>query len=76
VTPADAIAGRLRALRTERGLTQATVAERSGITRTNVMRHEAGVHSPSLTSVLRLARALEVPPSALLSALDAPEVQP
>lgn len=64
---------RLRQIRTERGLPQEELAYRTNLHTTAVGRFERGVREPRLTTILRLARGLEVPPSALMDDLRWPE---
>lgn len=61
------IALRLRELRKEKGLTANEVARRSGIQRPNISRMESGKHVPTVDTLDRLARALEVPLALLVS---------
>jgi len=49
----------LRITRREAGLTQAQLAEKSGITQAEISRIEKGRYSPRLVTFLRLARALK-----------------
>jgi len=56
----------LRAARKRLGLTQEEVAERSGVHPTEVSRIEAGKRDPRISTLLRLARAVEVEPGRLL----------
>ena len=56
----------LRDARKRLGLTQEDVAERSGVHPTEVSRIEAGKRDPRISTLLRLARALEVRPGELL----------
>jgi transcriptional regulator with XRE-family HTH domain len=56
----------LRRLRTKRGLSQQTLAEKSGLSREYVARLETGQHNPSLATLQRLATALGVPVTRLL----------
>lgn len=58
---------RLRQLRLEAGLTQAELAKRTGIHRPNIARVEAGRHTPSLETLARLAAAIGVPTTRVLS---------
>jgi putative transcriptional regulator len=51
----------LLALRTERGLTQAALAEMVGVSRKTINTVENGVFVPSTLLALRLARALRRP---------------
>lgn len=72
------VAGNLRRLRRERGLSQATLAERSGISRRTIINLEAGEANISLSGLDRVAGALDTDfitlvaePSALLTAVNA-----
>jgi transcriptional regulator with XRE-family HTH domain len=56
----------LRAARKKLGLTQEQVAERSGVHSTEVSRIEAGKRDPQVSTLRKLAAALEVPPGELL----------
>lgn len=58
---AEKLANRLRALRTERDLTQAALAELVGVSRKTINTVENGVFVPSTTLALKLARALGRP---------------
>ena len=55
---AEALGNRLRALRAERDLTQAALAEAVGVSRKTVNTVENGVFVPSTTLALKLAAAL------------------
>jgi transcriptional regulator with XRE-family HTH domain len=50
----------LQRLRTSRGLTQEQLAVTAGLTRTFVTRMELGQYDPSLSTLVRLAKALRV----------------
>jgi transcriptional regulator with XRE-family HTH domain len=56
----------LREARDKLGLTQEQVAERSGVQAGEVSRIEAGKRDPQISTVLKLAKALEVAPGQLL----------
>ena len=56
----------LKAARKWLGLTPEEVAHRSGVHATEVSRIEAGKRDPQISTVLRLAKAVEVPPGQLL----------
>ena len=58
---AEALANRLLAIRTERGLTQAALAELVGVSRKTINTVENGIFVPSTTLALKLARALARP---------------
>lgn len=66
----QAVAARIRELRTHRGLTQAELARRMGITEGNVSRLETGGRAPSLRTIARVAAALGVEPAELLTRGD------
>jgi XRE family transcriptional regulator, fatty acid utilization regulator len=56
----------LREARTRLELTQEQVAERSGVHATEVSRIEAGKRDPKVSTLERLAAAVELPPGQLL----------
>ena len=56
----------LRRARERRDLTQEQVAERSGVHATEVSRIEAGKRDPKVSTLERLAAAVEVSPGELL----------
>lgn len=58
---------RLRALRAERDLTQAALAELVGVSRKTINTVENGVFVPSTTLALKLARALGCPVETIFS---------
>jgi DNA-binding XRE family transcriptional regulator len=64
---------RLRQVRTECGISQDVLARRTDLHTTAIGRFERGAREPRLTTILRLARGLEVPPSALMDELRWPE---
>jgi putative transcriptional regulator len=59
--PPEQLGNRLNALRTERGLTQAALADLVGVSRKTINTVENGVFVPSTTLALKLARALDRP---------------
>ena len=67
---AEGLSNRLHDLRAERGLTQAALAERVGVSRKTVNTVENGVFIPSTLLALRLARALGCPVEAIFSLED------
>ena len=67
---AEQLSNRLRDLRTERGLTQAALAERVGVSRKTVNTVENGVFIPSALLALKLARALDCAVEAIFSLED------
>ena len=56
----------LQRIRTNRGLTQEQLAVTAGLTRTFVTRMELGQYDPSLSTLVRLAKALRVSVTELL----------
>lgn len=64
---ADRLDNRLLAVRSERGLTQAALAELVGVSRKTINTVENGVFIPSTVLALKLARALGEPVETLFS---------
>lgn len=62
-----AFARRLRALRQMRGYSQEQLASLAGMDRTYVSSCEAGRRNATIKTIVRLAKALEVDPAALVS---------
>lgn len=60
------VARRLREARTRRGLTQAELAERAGMTRTALVTIERGKQRLAVHHLVALANALEMEPAMLL----------
>jgi putative transcriptional regulator len=58
--PDAELGNNLKDLRARRGLTQAELAERVGVSRKTINTVENGVFTPSATLALKLARALDV----------------
>ncbi|MFF9217424.1 helix-turn-helix domain-containing protein [Streptomyces viridosporus] len=65
----------LRQLREEKGLTLEELAEISGMSFRGIIYIEHGRRNPSLTTILALARGLQIAPSSLLHVFDAPSRQ-
>ena len=57
----------IRKLRREKGLSQATLANRAGLSREYVNKIEAGKYDPPLSTLNALAKALRVKPARLLA---------
>lgn len=57
---------KLREVRERMFVTQAELAERSGVTESNISRIESGLQVPRLSTVRRLASALDVSPAELV----------
>lgn len=57
---------RLKKLRTERNLTQVSLAKEAGISREYLARLEGGRQDPTLTTLTKLAKALKVTVGELL----------
>jgi transcriptional regulator with XRE-family HTH domain len=60
------IGKRLRALRESRGLSQGDIEKRSGLLRSYISRVEGGYTAPSLSTLEKFAKAMEVEPYQLL----------
>jgi transcriptional regulator with XRE-family HTH domain len=58
---------RLRAARLRRFLTQQQLAEKAGTSKANISRLESGEQKARMSTVLRLAAALDVPPEELVA---------
>jgi len=65
---------RLRELRNKRALTQGQLGERAGLTTAHISNLEHGFTIPNLTTILRLAVALECKVTALTSVFDKADV--
>jgi len=60
------VAALLRQYRQQRALSQDELAEAAGVSRTTILKLEAGQRQPRPKTLRKLARALRVKPSALL----------
>jgi transcriptional regulator with XRE-family HTH domain len=56
----------LRAARKKLGLSQVEVSQRSGVEQGEVSRIERGIRDPQVSTLKKLAAAVEVPPGRLL----------
>jgi transcriptional regulator with XRE-family HTH domain len=63
---ANRFAMRLKRLREKRGMTQAALATKVGMSRAYLARLEMGRHDPPLSRLRKLAKALQVPVTDLL----------
>jgi transcriptional regulator with XRE-family HTH domain len=61
----------IRELRAERGVSQEALALKCGLDRTYIGGIERGERNPSLTNVFKIARTLDVTPSAILARTEA-----
>jgi transcriptional regulator with XRE-family HTH domain len=66
----EAFGERLRKLRIERGISQDDLAYRTGIHPTAIGRLERGAREPRLTTILRIARGLDIHPGVLVDGLE------
>ena len=66
MTPGERMAKRLKTLRRRRGLTQEALAAKAGLSRTYLARLETARQDPTLSTLVKLAKALGVPVTALL----------
>lgn len=61
----------LRELRTAKGISQERLAFTGDLDRTFISLLERGKRQPSLTSILQIARALDIPPGEIVDAVYA-----
>jgi transcriptional regulator with XRE-family HTH domain len=69
-TPQARFARNVERLREERDLTQEQLGWAAGIHQTAIARIESGERKPTLDTVFKLARGLEVPPAKLFAGID------
>lgn len=67
---AKRFARRLRDTRLESGLSQSELADRAGVSHSEIYRLEAGTREPRLGTVVELARGLGIDTSELVAGLD------
>jgi len=60
----------LRQQRLARGWSQSVLSAKSKVDRTYISQIECGIHSPTITVLCRLSRALQVQPSVLVTRLE------
>ncbi len=65
--PAPSVGANLRRLRSRRGLSLERLAQRSGVSRAMLSQIELGHSAPTITLLWKIARALDVPFSALIA---------
>lgn len=63
---AQAFGAAVRALRTERGIAQETLANLAGVERSHMGKIERGEHAPSLAIIFKIAVALECSAAVLM----------
>jgi transcriptional regulator with XRE-family HTH domain len=66
MTPGERMAKRLKTVRRRRGLTQEALAAKAGLSRTYLARLETARQDPTLSTLVKLAKALGVPVTRLL----------
>jgi transcriptional regulator with XRE-family HTH domain len=69
--PAQAFGAAVRALRTEQGVAQETLANLADIERSHMGKIERGEHIPSLPLIFKIAAALECGATDLMAATEA-----
>ena len=63
----------IRNRRKELGMNQAELSKRSTLSQAHVSRIEAGISYPSVFTILKLAKGLQLPPEALIAAAESHE---
>jgi transcriptional regulator with XRE-family HTH domain len=66
----ERFAANLRAQRERRGLSQEALGHASGLHRTEISLLERAGREPRLSTIVKVARALRVPPATLLDGID------
>jgi len=67
---------RVRAARTEAGITQLELAGLAGVHETNISKLERGESDPKFSSLIRIAAALEVDPADFVRGIGADQLPP
>jgi len=62
----ERVAARVKKLRAKRGISQETLAEKTGLNRLTIARLEAAAHPPNVETLDKIARALQVTVAALV----------
>jgi transcriptional regulator with XRE-family HTH domain len=68
-TPPERFAANVARLREERGMTQEALGWACGIAQTTIARIESGERRPTLGTIFKLARGLDVPPADLFAGI-------
>lgn len=68
--PRAIFAANIARIRERRGLTQEQLGWAAGIHQTAIARIEKGERKPTLETIFKLARGLEVPPAELFAGID------
>jgi XRE family transcriptional regulator, regulator of sulfur utilization len=68
--PVERFAKNLRQARIKRGLTQEALENASGLDRSEISLLERARREPRLSTIVRLARALKMPPKSLLDRIE------
>ena len=74
--PALAFGAAVRAIRTEEGIAQETLAHLAGIERSHMGKIERGEHVPTLPLILKIARALKCSSAHLMALTEAKLAEP
>ncbi|HHF0457880.1 helix-turn-helix transcriptional regulator [Pseudomonas aeruginosa] len=67
---AQAFGAAVRALRTERGIAQETLANLAGVERSHMGKVERGEHAPTLAIIFKIAKALECSTAVLMTEME------
>lgn len=67
---AQAFGAAVRALRTERGIAQETLANLAGVERSHMGKIERGEHAPTLAIIFKIAKALECSTAVLMAEME------
>ncbi|GKV93331.1 helix-turn-helix transcriptional regulator [Pectobacterium aroidearum] len=73
---AQAFGAAVRALRTERGIAQETLANLAGVERSHMGKVERGEHQPTLSLIFKIAGALECSTAVLMAEAESRFGQP
>jgi transcriptional regulator with XRE-family HTH domain len=68
--PRERFGANLRRAREAAGLSQLSLQLSSGVHMTEISRYENGKKEPRLTTIVRLANGLDLPPAQLLADMD------